>query len=84
MRDALRRHIQHERFTNLRRYGRGHAETRFSRAVGSRSKRHGLLTAGEGCDRERLATGASQIAGDALVTTTAANSKVELRNPAGV
>ncbi|MGA2165490.1 MAG: hypothetical protein ABSH36_13610 [Solirubrobacteraceae bacterium] len=29
------------------------------------------------------ATGTSQIAGDALVTTTAANSKVELRNPAG-
>jgi hypothetical protein len=29
------------------------------------------------------ATGTSQIAGDALVTTTAANSTVELRNPAG-
>lgn len=29
------------------------------------------------------ATGASQIAGDALVTTTVANSTVELRNPAG-
>jgi hypothetical protein len=29
------------------------------------------------------ATGTSQIAGDALVMTTAANSTVELRNPAG-
>jgi hypothetical protein len=29
------------------------------------------------------ATGTSQIAGDALVTTTAANSTIELRNPAG-
>jgi hypothetical protein len=29
------------------------------------------------------ATGTSQIAGDALVTTTAASSTVELRNPAG-
>jgi hypothetical protein len=29
------------------------------------------------------ATGTSQIAGDALITTTAANSTVELRNPAG-
>jgi BclA C-terminal domain len=29
------------------------------------------------------ATGTSQIAGDALVTTTVANSTVELRNPAG-
>jgi hypothetical protein len=29
------------------------------------------------------ATGTSQIAGDALITTTAASSKVELRNPAG-
>jgi len=29
------------------------------------------------------ATGTSQIAGDALVTTTAANSALELRNPAG-
>ncbi len=29
------------------------------------------------------ATGASQIAGDALVTTTAASSTIELRNPAG-
>jgi hypothetical protein len=29
------------------------------------------------------ATGASQIAGDALVTTTAVNSTLELRNPAG-
>jgi hypothetical protein len=29
------------------------------------------------------ATGTSQIAGDALITTTAANSTVELRNPVG-
>ena len=29
------------------------------------------------------ATGTSQIAGDALITTTAASSTVELRNPAG-
>lgn len=29
------------------------------------------------------ATGTSQISGDALITTTAANSAVELRNPAG-
>jgi hypothetical protein len=29
------------------------------------------------------ATGTSQIAGDALVTTTVANATVELRNPAG-
>jgi hypothetical protein len=29
------------------------------------------------------ATGTSQIVGDALITTTAASSKVELRNPAG-
>ncbi len=29
------------------------------------------------------ATGTSQIAGDVLVTTTSANSTVELRNPAG-
>jgi hypothetical protein len=29
------------------------------------------------------ATGTSQISGDALVTTTSANSTVELRNPAG-
>jgi hypothetical protein len=29
------------------------------------------------------ATGTSQIAGDALVTTTAADSTIELRNPAG-
>jgi hypothetical protein len=29
------------------------------------------------------ATGTSQIAGDALITTSAASSKVELRNPAG-
>jgi metal-responsive CopG/Arc/MetJ family transcriptional regulator len=26
VRDALRRHIQHEHFTNLQRYGRDHAE----------------------------------------------------------
>ena len=29
------------------------------------------------------ATGTSQIAGEALVTTTVVNSKIELRNPAG-
>lgn len=29
------------------------------------------------------ATGTSQIAGDALITTTSANATVELRNPAG-
>ncbi|HUN77898.1 MAG TPA: ribbon-helix-helix domain-containing protein [Solirubrobacteraceae bacterium] len=28
VRDALRRHVQHERFAQLRRYGRGRAEAR--------------------------------------------------------
>jgi metal-responsive CopG/Arc/MetJ family transcriptional regulator len=27
VRDALRRHVQHERFADLQRYGRGQAET---------------------------------------------------------